>query len=332
MLVPNYPLRFESTYRQYIWGGRRMGELLRKSIPAEGPVAESWEVVDHGVDQSVVANGPLQGKTLNELVRLAGHRLLGKAVQSESFPLLFKFLDANQDLSIQVHPDDYQGSKLEPPDLGKAEAWYIVDAQPGAKVYAGLKPGVDQSTFRTAILDDCVVQCLHWFEPMPGDCVFIPARTVHALGKGLLVAEIQQSSNTTFRIFDWNRTDEDGNPRALHIEESLNTIDFDLGPVSPQVPSATSVAQIQRLVTCDKFILERWQGSGIHWLGGESRFRIVAILEGEVAVDHPECPQPLLLGDVVLLPGDCPPVEFAASGDATWLEMTINLPSSSTAV
>lgn len=326
MFVPNYPLRFQPTFRQYIWGGRRMGDLLRKNIPSEGPVAESWEVVDHGEDQSVVANGPLQGKTLNELVRHAGHRLLGPAVQADSFPLLFKFLDANRDLSIQVHPDDDQGARLDPPDMGKTEAWYIVDAQPGAKVYAGLKSGVDRATFEAAIREGRVVECLHSFEPVPGDCAFIPARTVHALGQGLLVAEIQQASNTTFRIFDWNRTDSDGNSRPLHIEQSLKTIDFDRGPINPQIPTTTSVGQIQRLVTCDKFILERWQGSGIHWLGGESRFRIVAILNGEVAVDHPEFPQPLLLGDVVLLPGDCPPVEFAASENATWLEMTINLP------
>ncbi|CAE7373515.1 gmuF, partial [Symbiodinium sp. CCMP2456] len=212
----NYPLIFKPTFRDYIWGGRRLGTVLNKPIPDEGDYAESWEVVDHGEDQSIVANGPEAGKTLGQLVNEFPEDLFGSKTPSATFPLLFKFLDANRDLSIQVHPDDAQGAKLDPPDLGKTEAWYILDAEPGAKVYVGLKEGITQEDLAKAVVEDKVI-----------------------------------ASNTTFRLFDWNRVGADGKPRQLHIQESLDTIDFEKGPVQPQEPQPTSDPDIERLVTCD---------------------------------------------------------------------------------
>ncbi|GAA4423463.1 type I phosphomannose isomerase catalytic subunit [Bremerella cremea] len=317
----NYPLIFKPTFRDYIWGGRRLGTVLGKPIPETGDFAESWEVVDHGEDQSVVANGPLAGKTLGELVAEFPTDLFGNKSAGKTFPLLFKFLDANRDLSIQVHPDDAQGAKLDPPDLGKTEAWYILDAEPGSKVYVGLKEGVTREQLAQAVEANTVVDTMHVIEPQVGDCLFIPAKTTHALGKGLLVAEIQQASNTTFRLFDWNRAGADGKPRALHITESLETIDFDRGPVEPQEPQPTSDADINRLVTCDKFILDRWQFEGRKSIGGNQGFHIVAVLEGKIRTSHAQLDQALGKGSTFLIPAACGSVQLNAIEPTTLLDM-----------
>ncbi|MFI4875262.1 MAG: type I phosphomannose isomerase catalytic subunit [Blastopirellula sp. JB062] len=297
----DYPLRFEPKFRQYVWGGRRLGTELGKAIDADGIFAESWEVVDHGQDQSVVANGALQGKTLGDLVREHAHDLFGRHGAQAQFPLLFKFLDANADLSIQVHPDDAQAASLDPPDLGKTEAWVIMDAEPGARMYVGLKSNVDRDALSQAIQRNEVVEQMHVIEPQAGDCVFIPAKTVHALGKGLLVAEIQQSSNTTYRLFDWNRTDAEGNSRPLHLQASLETIDFAKGPVRLQTPLAVSNG-IERLVECDKFVLDRRRLTERQEIGGDERFHILSVLDGKVKLEHPTQNFELVKGQTILLP------------------------------
>ena len=214
-----YPLRFQPAFRRYIWGGRRLADVLSKLI-GDQKAAESWEVVDHGDDQSVVQFGSFSGSSLHELVLAHGADLVGEKVWQQinsdqlpaalrqRFPLLLKFLDANRDLSVQVHPDDQMGATLSPPDLGKTEAWYVLHADPGAKVYAGLKQGVTKEQFAAAIQAGDTESLLHAFEAKAGDCIFVEAGTMHAIGAGLLVAEIQQASNTTFRVFDWNRVDD----------------------------------------------------------------------------------------------------------------------------
>ncbi|MGB1815367.1 MAG: type I phosphomannose isomerase catalytic subunit, partial [Rubripirellula sp.] len=201
-----YPLTFAPVLKQTIWGGRLLGDHLKKPIGSAADYAESWEVVDHGEDQSIVQNGVLAGKTLKQLIRNNADWLLGSKTGMDSFPLLLKYLDCNRVLSVQVHPDDEYALKMPMPDLGKTEAWYIVAAAPESLIYAGLKEGVDSSTLQAAIKNGTTEDALHSFHPSAGDIVFIPAGTVHALGAGLLVAEIQQSSDTTFRLFDWNRT------------------------------------------------------------------------------------------------------------------------------
>ena len=200
-----YPFRFEPLFRRYLWGGRRLQTVLGKTLGDENDYAESWEVVDHGNEQSVIQYGPMAGKNLREIVVKYGEQLLGQHHEQTQFPLLFKFLDAHHDLSVQVHPNDSQGALLEPPDLGKTEAWVIVEAEPEATVYAGLRPGVDRDVLSRAIADGTTKSCLHRFQAVVGDCIFIPSGTVHALGSGSVVAEIQQASDTTFRLFDWNR-------------------------------------------------------------------------------------------------------------------------------
>jgi len=281
-----YPLRFRPLLREYIWGGRRLETLLGKTLGNGDTYAESWEVVDHGASQSIVDDGPLAGKTLNELLGEYGPQMLGRHYPQTRFPLLLKYLDAHRDLSVQVHPDDAGGALLDPPDLGKTEAWVIVHAQPGAKVYAGLKRGFDRSAFEREINRGSAELCLHSFEPQAGDCIFIPAGVVHAIGAGLVVAEIQQASDTTFRLYDWNRVDASGQPRQLHIEQGLNAIDYDRGPVDPVEPVTVSDTGAERLVKCDKFVLDRWRFTpdSTRCSTSDDRFHIFTVLDGEVTV------------------------------------------------
>ena len=300
-----YPLRFAPLYRRYLWGGRRLQSLLGKKLGEGDDFAESWEVVDRGADQSVVAAGPLQGRTLADVIAAHGRELFGRhfaTLPTRRFPLLFKLLDCQRTLSVQVHPDDAAAARLDPPDLGKTEAWVILHAEPGSLVYAGLKRGFDRAALEREVRRGTTELCLHRFEPRVGDCVFIPAGVVHALGAGLVVAEIQQSSDTTFRLFDWNRLGPDGQPRPLHVAAALDAIDYDAGPISAATPRPTDLPHVQRLVACDKFVLERWQLTTPQPIGGDDRFRIVVVVSGEVAVEQDAATAPLRRGEVVLLP------------------------------
>jgi mannose-6-phosphate isomerase len=314
-----YPLRFAPLLKRYLWGGRRLETVLGKSLPEGSDFAESWEIADHQADQSLVSAGPLRGLSLGELVQKHGHALLGRHAPQPRFPLLFKYLDSSKVLSVQVHPNDAAAALLNPPDLGKTEAWLVVHAEPGAAVYTGLKAGFDRSAVERETRAGTVERCLNRLEPRAGDCLFIPAGVVHALGAGFVIAEIQQASNTTFRLHDWNRMGPDGKPRALHIDESLSAIDYEYGPVTPQTPQATDRPHVERLVACDKFVLDRWQFSWSEPVGGDDRFHILTVLHGavELAGDPVACP--LTKGQTILLPASLP------STQARPLEPTIML-------
>ncbi len=291
--MPLYPLKFRPLLKRYLWGGRRLGTVLGKPLGEGWDYAESWEVVDHGADQSVVGNGALAGTTLRTLVTEHGDELFGRhaerhggrSLQREPhsrFPLLFKFLDCQRDLSVQVHPDDAAASRLDPPDLGKTEAWVILDAHPGSRVYAGLKFGFDRASLAREVARGRTELCLNSFEPRVGDCLYIPAGTVHALGAGLLVAEMQQASDTTYRLFDWNRVGPDGQPRPLHVEQALEAIDYSAHVVTPSRPKATDRPYVERLVACDKFVLDRWRIDDTRPLATDDRFHILSVLSGEL--------------------------------------------------
>jgi len=313
----NYPLRFQPLFRRYLWGGRRLETMLGKSLGTGDDYAESWELVDHGIDQSVVLNGPAKGLTLNQLVTEHGDALFGRHTGQTQFPLLFKFLDCNRTLSVQVHPNDAQGALLDPPDLGKTEAWVVLAADPGSKIYAGLKAEVTQEDFYQSLTSGTCDQCLHTFEPQVGDCVFIEAGTVHALGEGLVIAEIQQASDTTFRLFDWNRVEADGTPRELHVEQSLEVTHFERGPISPQQPQSTDQPGRERLVDCEKFVLDRHTLMVSQPVGGEDRFHLLVVTEGIVAVGGEELPR----GTTCLLPASAGTVEIVPQGRAVVLDI-----------
>jgi mannose-6-phosphate isomerase len=316
------PLQFKPILREYLWGGRRLGTELGKPIGNGETYAESWEIVDHGADQSIVADGPLAGTTLHDLVTEHGHALFGRDYPQRQFPLLFKFLDACQTLSVQVHPNDAQGAKLDPPDLGKTEAWVVLAAEPGSKIYAGLKPGIDRAMLARELAAGTCDKCLHAFEPKVGDCILIEAGTVHAIGAGLLIAEIQQASDTTFRLFDWNRVDRDGRPRELHIEQALAVIDFARGPVTPRSPQPTGKLQTERLVACDKVMLDRWRLDQPTTFNNDDRFHIFTVLEGVVALATTGSEaQQLRRGDTILIPACCAAAELKPQGRAVLLDM-----------
>jgi mannose-6-phosphate isomerase len=228
------PLRFKPYLRPMVWGGRRLETVLHKPLPTEEAYGESWEVSDHALHRSIVESGPATGSSLRDLMERQREGLLGRAAPRYAvFPWLVKFLDASDWLSVQVHPDEEAVRRFWPGEGSKTEAWFVLDAAPGSRIYAGLRPGIDEQRLRTAIAAGTVAECLHSFEPRPGDCVFLPAGTVHAVGGGVLIAEVQQTSDATFRLFDWNRRDSQGKPRQLHVEEGLASIHWEQGPVEP---------------------------------------------------------------------------------------------------
>lgn len=221
-----YPFKFDPVLKDYIWGGRKL-EKLGKKLP-EGIIAESWEISSHPDGVSTVCNGEFKGQLLTYMIERYGKEIVGTEIYSSTgkFPLLIKFIDANDKLSIQVHPNDEYAKVNENGELGKNEMWYILAAKPGAKLVYGIRPGITAKDFRNAVNENRIEECLNEVEVYPGDVLNIPAGLVHAIGEGILLAEIQQNSNTTYRVFDYNRTDKNGNKRPLHIDKALEVIDF----------------------------------------------------------------------------------------------------------
>jgi mannose-6-phosphate isomerase len=318
------PLRFNPLLKRLRWGGRRLGTVLGKPIGAGHDYAESWELCDHGADQSVVADGPLVGWSLGRLVQERGAELLGRHAGIRQFPLLFKYLDASDRLSVQVHPNDEQARAHQPGELGKTEAWVILDAAPGSVVYAGLKCDVTRATLAAAIARGTVEDCLHRVPVAAGDCIFIPAGTVHAIGEGILLAEVQQSSDLTYRLFDWNRVGADGKPRPLHIDESLACIDFGRGPVSALVPrrlSHNGGDSVEELVRCPYFTLLRHTASRPVALSFDDRCHALMLLEGSVRIDDREGGLVLERGATLLFPAASLPQIVEPLGRSVFLQV-----------
>ncbi len=322
MSFPDQPIRFIPTFRSYIWGGERLATRLGKKPPGSGIWAESWEIVDHREAESIVAVGPFEGWTIRQLIESFPHEILGEDKPQERFPLLLKYLDCERVLSVQVHPDDEYGATMTVPDRGKTESWYVIDAAPEAVLYAGLKQGVDRTTLADAIEAGKTEDCLHVLYPKSGDCIFIPAGTVHALGAGLMVAEIQQASDCTFRLYDWNRVDKDGQPRPLHIAQALEVIDFDRGPIDFVKRNGTGDGNSTTLVDCDKFRLTEIRGPMTATLGGD-RFSIVTVPSGNARLETSEGIVELSVGETVLVPSACRTVKLVASPGSTVLVSTL---------
>jgi mannose-6-phosphate isomerase len=309
---PLYPLRFEPILKRLIWGGRRLATVLHKPLGEGSDYAESWEVSDHGDDVSRVADGPLKGETLRDLVRKRGPELLGPSlVGRDQFPLLVKFIDAHQVLSVQVHPDDERGRRLAG-DNGKTETWVVVHADPGSVIYAGLRAGVGRLELSAALASGQVEPLLHRFEARPGDCILIPAGIVHAIGAGVVLAEIQQMSDATFRLYDWGRVGPDGRPRKLHIAEALESIDFSAGPVNALAPIVEPIDAGTRetLSRCPFFALERLRLRGPCKVGSTERFTLLVNLGGSAEIVHAGTRYSLGFGETRLLPAVIGPCEL----------------------
>lgn len=306
------PLRFRPFLRPMVWGGRGLKDTLGKELPTNDSYGEAWEISDHASHHSVVADGPQAGRTLRQLMLDDGAALVGDW-PGTVFPWLVKYLDCHDWLSVQVHPDEQAVQTLWPGENSKTEAWFVLDVRPGARVYAGLKPDVDVQVMAEAMKAGTVADCLHTFEPKPGDCLFLPAGTVHAVGGGVLIAEVQQTSDATFRLFDWNRVGSDGKSRTLHVEQGLASIDWNAGPVEPKHAGGygTSTRPVwQSLVECRYFELTYVRQSEPFTLGGSGQMQTVMVLHGEGTIDTHHGPMSLHRGETVLLP---------AGASATWI-------------
>jgi mannose-6-phosphate isomerase len=249
------PLHFRPVYQTLVWGGQRL-RPWRREMP-EGPIGESWDLADHARGMSVVSQGPLAGRTLHELVREAGAELVGPGFRGDTFPLMIKLIDAAHRLSVQVHPDETTSIKLGAGAQGKTECWVILSD--GGCVFQGLHPGTTRQDFEHALAACRLEPILNRFEARDRDVFFIEARTVHAIGEDCLLYEVQQTCDTTYRVYDWDRMGLDGKPRPLHLGESLTTIDFartGFGPLQPAWQGDEAKEGAWRsLVTCPHFAL-----------------------------------------------------------------------------
>ena len=271
------PLIFEPLYMERVWGGRKLETLFGKKLPGGAVIGESWELVDREEAQSVVHCGPLRGQTLNELWMNLRAEIFGSryAHAGSRFPLLFKLLDAAEKLSVQVHPPAAVAPELkgEP----KTEMWYVAAADSGADMYAGLKTGTTREQFEEALSTGRCASLLHRIPTQAGDCIFIPSGRVHAIGGGNVIVEVQQNSDTTYRVFDWNRTGLDGKPRALHIDESMRSIDFNDFEPALQNPQA------EPLVACEHFAIRRWELDAPREAAPAGDFAVITCLSGAVS-------------------------------------------------
>jgi mannose-6-phosphate isomerase len=307
MGVPlDQPLRFQPYFRPAVWGGQALARFLGKSLPTGIPCGESWEVSDHPLHTSVLATGSLHGMTLRQLMETYRSDLLGAVGEKhERFPWLIKLLDAHDWLSVQVHPDEHAVSKLLPGEGAKSEAWLVLDVDRESRIYAGLRPGIGSKEIRTALPEGRVADCLHSFTPKPGDFLYFQAGTVHAVGGGVLLAEIQQTSDATFRLYDWGRKDAEGRSRPLHVEEALACIDWQQGPLNPistQLGGPAPEGQTA-LVRCPYFEIDHLCRVSEFALGGAGRLQALIVAQGQGRFDNGEF---VMAGDAWVLPARMP--------------------------
>ncbi len=312
------PLRLHPILKNALWGGQRLGSELNKSIGNAEDVSESWEVADLPGDESVIAQGFFEGQTLRDLMISHREELLGLHADRDQFPLLVKFLDANRDLSVQVHPGK-EGGKL-----SKAEMWVILDSQPGSRIFVGLKEGVDRTVFENAIAEGTVLDCLHCVEVKRGDCFYLKPGTVHSLGAGVLVAEIQEPNNTTYRIDDWGRVDSLGQPRELHLELGLDAIDFSIGPVDPLSHQSIASSEISKeLVNNDYFVVHQHSGPATLKIPDDHRAHVLTLLKGTISANDSSFGT-LQKGETIVLPAQRTLLELILNQDALLLDSFLN--------
>ena len=329
--MPLYPLRFEPIYQYRLWGGRRLSNLLSTPLPGDGPIGEAWVLSDRDDHQSQVANGPLKGQTIGELMEEFRGQLMGKlAPRFRRFPLLLKFLDAHELLSVQVHPSDAHPELIPAGDTAKTEAWVVIDAEKGSHIYAGLRSGTTSGILRQSLDDGTIADHLVCITPKAGDAVFIPAGTVHTLGDDVVVFEVQQNSDVTFRLYDWGHVDaKTGQPRPLQVNQALASIDYresTSGLVTPFVVT-TSPVERERLFDCEHFLLWRLRGDSPFNVGAAEMPRVLVCIEGSGWLESDGTAYGVDKGQVWLLPAVVGACEFHPHNAMTLLE--IALPESS---
>ncbi len=314
-------LRFKEAYFERIWGGGRLQSVLHKATPAGKCIGEAWVVADHPEHESVVSDGPLEGRTLRELLQEDEAMILGTRAELTvhgRFPLLLKILDSAEALSVQVHPSDEDAARLGEPDVGKTEMWHVLDAAPGSELICGVSPEVTPEQFAAAIPDGSVEELMTRFPAPAGTSAFVSAGAVHAIGGGILLAEIQQNSNITYRIYDWGRVDAQGRARDLHVDKAMEVIRFGSAhrgaahPLSYEVYGASHTL----LGACRYFAAESIQIEGKYTrnLSGET-FYLLMVKQGPLAVCSGETSYVLQAGETVMVPGVSKAFEVEGVGE-----------------
>jgi mannose-6-phosphate isomerase len=326
-LTTLYPLRFDPIFQYRLWGGHRLGDLLSTPLPGSGPFGEAWVLSDREDHPSRVADGALKGQTLGQLMDHYPKELMGKlAHRFRRFPLLLKFLDVQEMLSVQVHPSDDRADLLPPGETGKTEAWVVVEAGAESKIYDGLKPGTTLESLRESLSDGTLRDRLAGVAPKPGDAFFTPAGTVHSLGDGVVVFEIQENSDVTFRLYDWGHIDPTtGQPRPLQVEKALAAVCFgngQAGLVTPVVESTTPVER-ERLFSAKHFLLWRLQVHTPFCVGSANLPRVLVCVQGAGNVEHEGAMYPIARGEVWILPAAVGVCTFHPGGPVTLLEIAI---------
>lgn len=303
-----YPLFFHPIHKERIWGSQKLAEKYNRDLPSD-KIGESWEIACHDNGIGIIRNGSLTGMSLLNAIEKYGEKLLGSAVYSadyRKFPLLIKILDAADVLSVQVHPDDSYAYIHENGELGKTEMWYVIDAVPDAKLVYGVKSGVSRDTFRYYLEQGQLEECLQTLEVKGGDVLYIPAGLVHAIGAGIMICEIQQNSDTTYRVYDWNRVDDKGSLRGLHIEKALEVIDFDSHHTSNKLPGLElNVEGGRRIlyIACDYFAMEKLivDGAMDLYIDGK-RFQTLTCIEGSGKIHFDAGMELIMPGTSCLIP------------------------------
>jgi len=319
-----YPLFFEPIYQYRLWGGRRLAGLVSKPLP-EGPIGEAWILSDRDDHASVVTEGLYKGYTLTQLFNQYPESIMGRlAGDFDRFPLLLKFLDAKEVLSVQVHPSDDQTEYIPKGDTGKTEAWVVLETGEKALIYAGVVKGTTETILRKALDAHKVADHLHSFTPKPGDSVFIHSGTVHTLAD-VVVFEVQENSDTTYRLYDWDRVDaKTGKPRELDVDKAMACIDFnltDIGPVKLEKTATPSPREL--LFNNEHFILWRIESEAAFPVGAEDVPRILVCIDGKGQLDFDGTYYTINKGDVVLLPAELGVIECIPKGEITLLEIAI---------
>jgi mannose-6-phosphate isomerase len=307
-----YPFQFQPIFKERVWGGRKLEKLYQKPLPPDRPIGESWEISDRGDDTSVLLNGPLAGKTLRWLMEHHGKELLGTSfVPGAPFPLLVKILDASDRLSLQVHPSPSAATELG--GEAKSEFWYLVATEPNAELYVGLKQGVTRAEFERSITSKKVERCFHTIKSKVGDAIFLPSGRVHGIGPGNVIFEIQQNSDTTYRVFDWNRLGLDGKPRDLHVRESLASIDFeDFEPdvIAPDKVGSSGI-RFQYLLDHALFQIHTTQiKRGQHFHIQSHGAQVLGVISGTLELKAAGETLALKPGDFVLVPASVQKLTF----------------------
>lgn len=319
------PLLFQPILKQACWGGDRLGIDLSKSIGPENDYAESWELVDLPHQQSLVVNGPFAGWFLDQVCQNYSTELYGSQRQFERFPLLIKYLDVQNRLSIQVHPNDGQAFELAG-GVGKTETWIVMDSTPESRVYVGLKKPVSQTEFEHLLSEGGVEECLHSFKVSPGDVIHIPAGTVHAVSGSVLLAEVQQASELSYRLSDWDRHLQGEIKRELHLEEALYCLDYAQGPVEPVAPEAfceVATHYSEKLVNCDYYAIHRHRVKSQFELPIDDQFKIVMLLEGCGTMTTGGEMYEIEKGQTWLIPASATSLQIVPEEEITLLEVFV---------